>query len=208
MNEETLQELAALHAASALEGADREQLEAQLALPAGSAAAQVAAFNDLAALFAMALAAPQEPPRDLKAKILARIAAAPNGHETASESGAPLPSGETFADFKFVFAAEPSEWRKLPVPGAYVKLLSIDPQRGYAVVLGKLDAGARYPQHKHIHGEQIYVLSGDLHIGPQQLGPGDFHHAGPGTAHGVNYSETGCVILAVISTADLQAQFG
>ena len=31
------------------------------------------------------------------------------------------------------------------MPGAFVKLLSLDQTRGYAVVLGKLDAGARYP---------------------------------------------------------------
>jgi hypothetical protein len=35
---------------------------------------------------------------------------------------------------------------------------------------------------------------------------GDFHEAGAGTRHDVNYSESGCTILAIISVADLQAQ--
>jgi quercetin dioxygenase-like cupin family protein len=206
MNEETLQEWAALNAVGALEGSELQELELHLASSSASAALQVAAFNDLAALLAISLAVPQEPPRDLKARILIQIAetaAAPRSKlVVASESAAAL------AGLKFVFATEQIGWQKLPVPGAWVKLLSLDQARGYAVVLGKLDPGARYPEHRHIHGEQVYVLSGDLHIGAQRMGPGDFHHADAGTVHGVNYSENGCVILAVISTADLQAQMG
>ncbi len=205
MNEERLQELAALRAVGALEGTELEEFEAQLLVGAnGLAGGHAAAFNDLAALLAISLAVPKEPPRDLKEKILRGLAG------TSPASGAARPAASEFtatpAGFKFVFAAEPSAWQKLPVPGAWVKMLSLDPVRGYAVVLGKLDPGTRYPEHKHIHGEQVYVLSGDLHIGAQRLGPGDFHHADAGTVHGVNYSEAGCVILAVISTEDLQAQ--
>src|SRR5688572_23494454 len=193
MNEDTLQELAALHAVGALEGSDLQELELELASPSAAASHQVAAFKDLAALLAISLAVPQEPPRNLKAKILRQITG------TAPVEGAvgrgARESTTTPAGLRFVFAAEQSEWQKLRVPGAWVKLLSLDPERGYAVVLGKLDPGARYPGHKHIHGEQVYVLSGDLHIGAEKMGPGDFHHAGAGTVHGVNYSESGCVIL-------------
>src|SRR6185369_14344666 len=52
----------------------------------------------------------------------------------------------------------------------------------------------------HINGEDVFVLSGDLHIGEHVLRAGDFHHADAGTSHGENFSETGCAILAVIST--------
>ncbi len=77
---------------------------------------------------------------------------------------------------------------------------------GYALVMGKLDPGSRYPSHRHLLGEEVYILSGDLHIGDRALKAGDFHHADAGTTHGVNFSEQGCVILAVISTQDLQTQ--
>ena len=204
MNEEKLQELAALNAVGALEGSELQELEAQLAEAGGVAAGQAAAFNDLAALLAISLAAPKAPPRDLKDKILRATAAPPP--PSAAFPPAVGESAAAPAGFKFVFSAEQGDWQRLRVPGAWVKLLSLDPARGYAVVLGKLDPGARYPEHRHIHGEQVYVLSGDLHIGSQRLGPGDFHHADAGTVHGVNYSEAGCVILAVISTADLEAQ--
>ncbi|MCI0537175.1 MAG: cupin domain-containing protein [Verrucomicrobiales bacterium] len=206
MNEDTLQELAALNAVGALEGVELQELEAQLASASAAVAPQMAAFNDLVGLLAISLAAPQEPPPDLKAKILSKITETAPDAEPKSGAENQRGSEASPAGFKFVLAAEQPDWQKLRVPGAWVKLLSFDAERGYAVVLGKLDAGARYPAHKHLHGEQIYVLSGDLHIGAQRLGPGDFHHADAGTAHGVNYSETGCVILAVISTSDLQAQ--
>ena len=73
MNEDTLQELAALHAVGALEGSDLQELELELASPSAAASHQVAAFKDLAALLAISLAVPQEPPRNLKAKILRQI---------------------------------------------------------------------------------------------------------------------------------------
>ena len=50
------------------------------------------------------------------------------------------------------------------------------------------------------------MLSGDLHIGEQVLHAGDFHHAAAGSSHGVNWSEAGCVLLAVLSQEDLVAQ--
>jgi anti-sigma factor ChrR (cupin superfamily) len=39
------------------------------------------------------------------------------------------------------------------------------------------------------------------------LRAGDFHHAEAGTAHDVNWSEGGCVLLAVLSKEDLLNQF-
>jgi anti-sigma factor ChrR (cupin superfamily) len=83
----------------------------------------------------------------------------------------------------------------------------MEDHQDYAMVLGKLDAGARYPAHRHDGPEQIYILSGDLSIGDVKLNAGDFHSAAPGSAHGVNSSEQGCVILAVLSKRDLLAQF-
>src|SRR5437660_192502 len=116
MNEETLQELAALNAVGALEGSELQELEVQLAGSSASVALQVAAFNDLAALLAISLAAPQEPPRDLKAKILRKIAGTTTG-------GSALETDSAATGFKFVLANEQRDWQKLPVPGAWVKLL-------------------------------------------------------------------------------------
>lgn len=200
MNNERLEELAALNAAGVLEGAELSELEKLLAAGDRDAQAAVARFGDLMTLVALAQSGDSEPAPDLKARVLKAIrSAAPTGGEAALLAS-------TATGMKYVFAQEENGWQKLPVAGAYVKLLSLDPARGFAVVLGKLDAGARYPAHRHQHSEQIYVLSGDLHIGSQRLGAGDFHHADAGSVHGINHSEAGCTILAVLSTADLQAQ--
>lgn len=50
------------------------------------------------------------------------------------------------------------------------------------------------------------MLTGDLWIGKVQLSAGDFHTAAPGSHHEMNRSETGCLILYVISKKDLAAQ--
>lgn len=195
MTQERLEELAALHAAGALDGAERAEFERLLAAGNPVARREVARFADLAALIALAGAAPAAPSPGLRARVLAKVCAPQPASTPAGEDG-----------FKFMAGSDANGWQQLPVPGASVKLLSLDAERGYAVVLGKLAPGASYPPHIHLHSEHVYVLEGDLHIGPHAMRAGDFHEAAAGTRHEVNYSETGCTILAVISVADLQAQ--
>jgi len=98
--------------------------------------------------------------------------------------------------------SEDTGWKPLPIPGAFIKLLSLERARGYAVLLGKLDPGARYPAHINAGPEDIYILTGDLHVGDQVLGPGDFHHADAGSTHKENHSVEGCTLLAVLTTDD------
>jgi anti-sigma factor ChrR (cupin superfamily) len=109
--------------------------------------------------------------------------------------------------FFFVAANDAAGWKELPVRGAFIKLLSADRQRGYAVVLGRLEAGVRYPAHAHQSPEEIFLLTGDLTIAGRRLGPGDFHHCDAGTEHPVNYSEAGCTLLAVLSLEHDLAKF-
>jgi anti-sigma factor ChrR (cupin superfamily) len=100
-----------------------------------------------------------------------------------------------------------SEWKQLPIPGAWIKLLSAQPDRGYAVLLGKLDPGVRYPAHVNVGPEDFYILTGDLHVGDRAMGPGDFHHADAGSAHQENYSVEGCTLLAVLTMDDPLVSF-
>lgn len=203
MTRERIEELAALLAADSLDGEDRRELDALLARQDPRAVAAVARFRDIIALMALASVPAVEPPPQLRSRLLDRV-------RTRKPIPAPEPKPPNRAistpGFRFRFAADTDGWIDLPVPGASVKLLSLDPQRGFATVLGRLAAGASYPPHRHIHAEQVYVLSGDLSIGDQRLEAGDFHEAAAGTFHDINRSEHGCTILAVISTEDLQAQ--
>jgi anti-sigma factor ChrR (cupin superfamily) len=145
----------------------------------------------------------QAPPPTLKAKVLKRIQAQTTGtdpHQT------PLSAG--VADgLRFLPGAGTSGWKQLPVPGAWIKLLSFQPDRGYAVLLGKLGPGVRYPAHTNAGPEDFYILTGDLHVSGRALGPGDFHHADAGSAHEENYSVEGCTLLAVLTVDDPLVSF-
>jgi putative transcriptional regulator len=205
MNADRLDELAALHAAGALEGSELEEFQTLLKGAGPAAKATLSEFNNLGALLAAARSPLRRPSPGLKERILHQVAASEYLKNLSAQLQKLLPPA--VGGFAFVSQAADSGWQKLAVPGAYVKLLSCDMTRGYAVVLGKLDPGARYPRHRHAEPEEVYVLSGDLHIGERVLNAGDFHRAEAGTTHGVNYSEAGCTILAVLSTQDLVAQF-
>ena len=128
------------------------------------------------------------PPSRLREKVLRQV-------ETAA-----APSREALlSGLRFLNADDQRGWKQLPVPGAWIKLLSIERERGYAVLLGKLEPGVRYPAHINEGPEDLYILTGDLHVSGRALGPGDFHHADAGSHHEVNYSVEGCTLLAVIA---------
>lgn len=53
-----------------------------------------------------------------------------------------------------------------------------------ASLLIEFAAGATLPVHRHHHLEEGIVLRGDLQLGEQALGPGDYHVSPPGSRHG------------------------
>jgi len=82
------------------------------------------------------------PPSRLREKVLRRIDQA-----TSGSSDTRLPSA-MLSGLRFLDANDQRGWKQLPpVPGAWIKLLSIERERGYAVLLGKLEPGVRYPAH-------------------------------------------------------------
>lgn len=195
------QDLAAVHALGALDGEDaRTFLERLTADPA--AQNEFRSFQAVAEGLARSVAVP--PPAGLKETILRRAAVARARAEAAKRIEGLIPPGQD--GLGFLKGAAEADWIPLQVPGAFVKLLSFDPTTRYAVVLGKLEPGSRYPEHTHVQAEDIFMLSGDLHVGNETIHAGDFHHAESGSRHGVNWSETGCTLLAVLSQEDLMRQ--
>ena len=192
MISEQQQEQASLYVLGALDVAGRQTFEDELrAQP--ELRALVRSLEETAVLMAKAVPA-VPPPASLRERVL-RI---PGSPEPAPRSE-PFTSPAVDPAFFFIAARDQSGWRNLPVPGASIKLLSADRERGYAVLLGKLDKGVRYPAHPHPTGEDLLILTGDLTIAGRRLGPGDFHHCDAGTEHPVNYSDEGCTLLAVLS---------
>jgi|SRR5712671_860956 len=192
---EQQQEQASLYALGTLSGAEACAFETELRDQAdlaklGRALQRVA---DLLALAAQSVL----PPVTLREKVLCRVDAL-----TAAKPAGNSPPLDVLTGLRFLDSADQSGWKPLPVPGTYVKLLALERDRGYAVLLGKLDPGARYPAHVNAGPEDFYVLTGDLVIGARRLGAGDFHHADRGSQHAENYSVTGCTLLAVLTTDD------
>ena len=201
---ESLKELAALHAIGGLDGDEAKDFSILLASHA-TAREEAAAFALVAEALAVSVPAASEPPRELKARILKQVEQSKARHQLEAQLKQLRPPATH--GFSYAREATADGWIPLPVSGAYIKLLSFDDSTGYATVLGKLDPGARYPAHHHLQAEDVFMISGDLHIGENVIRPMDFHHAEAGTDHGVNWSEHGCVLLAVLSKEDLIAQF-
>lgn len=200
MISEQQQELASLHVLGALTPAEKESFEAALrAQP--ELQAFVRELERTTGLVAQAVP-PVAPPPALRERVL-RAAGAPS----QVVSPAPFKTDVSNPAFFFHAANDPAGWKKLPLPGASLKLLSADRERGFAVLLGRLERGVRYPAHPHSLPEDLLILSGDLNIAGRRLGPGDFHHCDAGTEHPVNFSEEGCTLLAILSIDHELTQF-
>ena len=187
MIHEQQQERASLYVLGTLAAAERDAFELELR---GNAELRQFVRELQRTTGLMAMAVPQvAPPQQLRSKVLERVRA----DVDESKQSIAIP-----AALRFITASQQQDWRPLPVPGAWIKLLSLERERGYAVLMGKLDPGTRYPAHVNVGSEDLYVLTGDLHIGDRRLGPGDFHHADAGSYHEVNHSAEGCTLLAVL----------
>jgi anti-sigma factor ChrR (cupin superfamily) len=191
MINEQHQEQASLYALGAMGEAEARAFETELR-GNGELGEFVRSLQRTADL--LATSRPLTPSAALKQKVLGRIEALANAPTK--------PSRAALTGLSFVESAEKKDWQALPIPGAYIKLLSLEKERGYAVLLGKLEPGVRYPAHVNAGPEDLFILTGDLVIGDRKLVAGDFHHADSGSEHKVNYSVEGCTLLAVLTTDD------
>lgn len=193
MISEQQQEQASLYALGALGDAEARDFEAGFRNNAElrDLVHRLQRASDLVALSAPTM----KPPVTLRDKVLSRINA--QAGQKPANASPPILEG-----LRFLNSASAMDWKALPVPGAYIKLLSFEKERGYAVLLGKLDPGVRYPAHINVGPEDIFILTGDLVVGDRRMVAGDYHHADKGSQHQVNYSVGGCTLLAVLTTDD------
>src|SRR5262249_15600022 len=133
---EQKQELASLYALGALPEQEARAFETEML---GNAELRdlVRSLQNAADLLALS-AGQAAPPASLKEKVLRRIGAA------RKPADSPMASSR-LPGFLFHAADDPKGWKELPIRGAWIKLMSIDADRGYAVLMGRLEAGVRYP---------------------------------------------------------------
>jgi anti-sigma factor ChrR (cupin superfamily) len=197
MSTEQQQEKASLYVLGALPPDEREAFENELRADP-ELQELTRSLQRVAGLVAASTPSAALPPA-LKNKVLARIESA---EKATARTGSPPEAAAVLAGLQFIAADDRTGWKQLPVPGAWIKLLSLERDRGYAVLLGKLEPGVRYPAHVNAGPEDFYILTGDLHVAGRALRAGDFHHAAAGSQHGENYSVEGCTLLAVLTTDD------
>jgi quercetin dioxygenase-like cupin family protein len=82
-------------------------------------------------------------------------------------------------------AALASAWRKPGLPGLRVVDVSPGPRlRGARVTLACFSAGMRFPAHRHLGPEALFVLEGAYEDqSGRMLGPGDLHEMPDGSEH-------------------------
>jgi quercetin dioxygenase-like cupin family protein len=92
-------------------------------------------------------------------------------------------------------------------PGWMTRLLYHNPAEDLIVALVRAEPGASLPPHRHQIAEEVFVLEGDLTVGEERLGPGDYIRSEAGTTHTHNFTTTGCTILVRRSLSECRAEY-
>jgi len=154
------------------------------------------------------LAVEVDPPKELRARLLQRVAA--SAHASADEAHAaaarPAQSWKDWAPSRgdgpiFVPAAD-AGWQPTGVAGVFAKGLFVDPRHDRVTMLVRMDAGSTYPAHRHGGPEECFLIEGDLDDGEIAMHAGDYLRKDGGTLHGVQSSKGGCVMLIISSLHD------
>lgn len=80
-------------------------------------------------------------------------------------------------------------------PGLRIKILHRIEALNRETFMARLEPGAEYVDHDHAQDEEIYMIEGDLIIGPVVLKAGDFHVARAGRHHPVHRTTMGCLCI-------------
>jgi anti-sigma factor ChrR (cupin superfamily) len=92
-------------------------------------------------------------------------------------------------------------WEQV-APGFSRKTLFVDPVRRYMTCLLRVEAGGRYPSHRHADVEELLVLEGELTIHGVSMRAGDYCRAEADSIHEETFTESGCLLLQMTSQLD------
>jgi ChrR Cupin-like domain len=82
-------------------------------------------------------------------------------------------------------------------PGVVALPLAGSVEAGVELSMVRMDPGATLARHRHDWVEEICLLSGDLRCQGVELGPEDYHRAGPATTHEVATTVAGCTMVYI-----------
>lgn len=195
-------ELAALYAAGALSDEEAAAFERRIAEGDATCLAELESLAPLSEALADSVTRP--PPARVRAALLQRIAAG----RGAEASGPPDPQiwkrwgGDAAVSQLVIHRATEADWEPTGIEGVEIQRLFVDKPRNQVTMLVRMAAGTSYPRHVHNGPEECYVLQGDLRVGQEVLHAGDYQRAAPGSLHGVQSTERGCLLFIVSSLTD------
>ena len=95
-----------------------------------------------------------------------------------------------------------SGWERTGVEGVDIRRLCTDHARNQMTAMIRMAPGTSYPAHVHDGPEECLVLEGDLRAGEHHFHAGDYQRMAPGSHHGVQSTDHGCLLLIVSSLTD------
>ena len=84
---------------------------------------------------------------------------------------------------------EQHEWKPLPWPGVYNKVLFFDRVSGMTIELARVEKGAEFPQHYHTTVQTLFLIEGRLRTDDQVIEAGTFNVIPAGQVHGPFFAE-------------------
>ncbi len=200
-------ELADLYAAGALTPAEHVELERRLASGDAALARELARIQPI--LEALLDAPEAAVPRHLREGIEARIdtaagtdaqewAEARGSHSIAAEAcGEPGGIPPANSPALLILRSTNARWTPTGIRGVRFRTLCADRRANRRTIVLQMDPGTALPDHDHAGPEEVYVLSGDLSIGAELLGPGDYFRVPAGAEHGIPRTQHGCTCIIV-----------
>lgn len=103
-----------------------------------------------------------------------------------------------------VMLSTDGEWRQV-CAGVAMKQLDFDTASQTITCLCRMEPGGAIPPHRHSKPEQCFVVSGEVILEGKTFHAGDYVRESAGTDHATVYTATACMLLLVMSAADLMA---
>ena len=204
-------ELAELYAAGALTPAEQIELESRVQRGDAELASELARVRPVVQV--LLDAGECDVPRHLREGIEARIATAAGEDAQgwaevrglrsvgARACGEPVGAGAAAGMYRAgelaILRHSEGRWTPSGIRGVRFRTLCADRKANRRTIVLQMDPGTELPDHDHAGLEEVYLVSGDLSIGAERLGPGDYFRVGAGAEHGTARTQDGCVCIIV-----------
>ena len=178
-------ELVSSYALKALDSSEKAIFEEHLRQGCSACEADLRAFTQVAD--GIGKSVPANPPTQLRERLRSRLSRSSR-----------VPGVLLHQSGLLISRSDELSWLTM-APGIAYKPLYEDSARKYNTALVRMEPGSRYPSHRHSEIEELFLLSGDLHVEGQIMHPGDYCRADSGTIHGETFTDSGCVFLLLAS---------